>query len=67
MFHVLLDINAKAVIRYLFCFQMGDRVGPVGTGETEPSGPASPSLVNFSMNQGRQEALVSSEPSFCFS
>ncbi|XP_037393064.1 centrosomal protein of 192 kDa [Pygocentrus nattereri] len=41
--------------------QMGDRVGPVGTGETEPSaqssGPASLSPVNWSMNQGRQEAL----------
>ncbi|XP_036441100.1 LOW QUALITY PROTEIN: centrosomal protein of 192 kDa [Colossoma macropomum] len=41
--------------------QMGDRLGPVGTGETEPSaqssGPASPSPVNWSMNQDRQEAL----------
>ncbi|XP_007250498.3 centrosomal protein of 192 kDa isoform X2 [Astyanax mexicanus] len=41
--------------------QMGDRVGPVGTGEVEPSaqssGPAILSPVNWSMNQGRQEAL----------
>ncbi|XP_066539103.1 centrosomal protein of 192 kDa [Hoplias malabaricus] len=40
--------------------QMGDRVGPVGTGETEASqisGPNSLSTVNWSMNQDRQDAL----------
>ncbi|XP_072535710.1 centrosomal protein of 192 kDa isoform X2 [Salminus brasiliensis] len=41
--------------------QMGDRLGPVGTGETEPSaqssGPAKLCLGNWSMNQDRQGAL----------
>ncbi|XP_071251718.1 centrosomal protein of 192 kDa isoform X1 [Salvelinus alpinus] len=35
---------------------MGDRVGPVGTGETS-SGPQSTSPVNWSMSLDRQEAL----------
>ena len=44
-------------------FQMGDRVGPVGTGEASspPEAPASAarlSPVNWSMSVDRQEALV---------
>lgn len=47
-------------------FQMGDRVGPVGTGETSSSLGASGatqrlSPVNWSMVLDRQEALVSTE------
>ncbi|XP_030637553.1 centrosomal protein of 192 kDa [Chanos chanos] len=41
--------------------EMGDRVGPVGTGEAVTaaagSGPANPSSVNWSMSLDRQEAL----------
>ena len=37
---------------------MGDRVGPVGTGETS-AGPQRMSPVNWSMALDRQEALVS--------
>lgn len=44
-------------------FQMGDRVGPVGTGEAGhtavASGPASRCPVNWSMSLDRKEALVS--------
>lgn len=44
-------------------FQMGDRVGPVGTGEAGhtavASGPGSRCPVNWSMSLDRQEALVS--------
>lgn len=47
---------------------MGDRVGPVGTGEaghaTVASGPASRCPVNWSMSLDRQEALVSLCPYF---
>lgn len=42
---------------------MGDRVGPVGTGEAGhtavASGPASRCPVNWSMSLDRKEALVS--------
>lgn len=48
-------------------FQMGDRVGPVGTVETESSGSALTRLqsVNQSINQDRQEALVRFDALLC--
>lgn len=48
---------------------MGDRVGPVGTGETSaasfgpPAAAQRPSPVNWSMGLDRQEALVSAHAS----
>lgn len=51
---------------FLCILQMGDRVGPVGTGETSSSvgtsmGPQRLSPVNWSMVLDRQEALVSTD------
>lgn len=55
--------NSVCVSLPFFC-QIGDRVGPVGTGESNPSfGTAGfaqrLSPVNWSMAPNRQEALVS--------
>jgi len=50
-------------VKLFVYFQMGDRIGPVGTGEAGnpavASGPVSRCPVDWSMSLDRQEALVS--------
>lgn len=57
-----LDPNLQLLCISGIYFQMGDRVGPVGTVETESlvqgSGLTRHQSINQTMNQDRQDALV---------
>lgn len=59
-------IEQEQLLESLYVLQMGDRVGPVGTGEASSSmgatgGTQRLSPVNWSMLLDRQEALVSTD------